>query len=243
VDTLLHALEGSVDPWGYLIVFAVAAAEAALFLGIVVPGETILYFAGFLAWKGAGSIWVFMASAALGAAVGDSISYELGRRFGPALRASKVGRLLGEHRWQRAEQYLRRKGGPAVFLARWVTVAKSLVPALAGESRMPYRRFLLWNVIGALAWGSFHVGIAYVAGASYKRVEHYVGVGGAIALAVIVAAAVAVFLIHRHRKGESEGRRHEQGDERRGQHDGVAEADADAAGERAGARAITEPNR
>lgn len=200
MDTLLHAVEGAINPWGYLLVFAVAAAEAALFLGIVFPGETVLYFAGFMAWKGKGSIWIFMAAATVGAAVGDSISYELGRRFGPALRNSGIGRRLGEQRWQRAERYLQRKGGPAIFLARWVTVAKSLVPALAGESRMPYRRFLVWNAIGALAWGSFHVGIAYVAGESYKRVEHYVGVGGAIALAALVAIAVVAFLVHRHRR-------------------------------------------
>jgi len=91
-----------------------------------------------------------MAVAAAGAIVGDSIGYEIGRHFGNALQASRLGRKVGAERWQRAETYLEAKGGRAIFAGRFVGVLRALVPAVAGATRMPYRRFLVWNALGAI---------------------------------------------------------------------------------------------
>lgn len=199
MQTLLDLFPHDVSPWGYALVFFAAAAEAALFLGLVFPGETVLLIAGFLAWRGQGNLAGFMVAAITGAAVGDSIGYEIGRHFGPRLRRSRLGQRLGDERWERAGRYLREKGGRAVFLARFVTVIKTVVPALAGEARMPYRRFLVWNVAGAIVWGTLHVGIGYVAGQSIQTVDRYVGVGGWVLLGVLAVVGLAALLMRRRR--------------------------------------------
>ncbi|MCU1378850.1 MAG: DedA family protein [Acidimicrobiales bacterium] len=174
---LLNAIPSNIGGWIYLIVFLASAAESALLVGLVVPGETMLLFAGVLASRGEGSVGIYMLVAVVGAIVGDSIGYELGRHLGPRLRSGFIGRAVGDQRWERADHYLRDRGGRAIFFGRWVAVVRAIVPALAGEARMPYRRFLKWNVAGAVVVGVLHVGLGYLAGESYRVVDHYLGIG------------------------------------------------------------------
>ncbi len=135
-----------------------------------------------------------MALAAVGAIVGDSIGYEIGRRFGPALQRSRLGRRVGDERWQRAEDYVAAKGGRAILAGRFIGVLRALVPAVAGVTRMPYRRFLVWNALGAVVWAPGIVVAGYLAGSSYHRVEHYVGSAGLVLLAIAVTVALVVFV-------------------------------------------------
>jgi undecaprenyl-diphosphatase len=197
LQTLLDAVPANVGPWIYLVVFAAAASESALLLGLIIPGETLLLVAGVLASRGQGNVALYMVAGVTGAIVGDSIGYEFGRHFGAGLRGSAIGRRIGDKRWERAERYLHEKGGRAVFFGRWIAVVRAIVPALAGEAHMPYRRFLAWNVAGALAIGVLHVGLGYAAGQSYKTVERYLKVGHWALLGVIVAAALVVYWHHR----------------------------------------------
>jgi membrane protein DedA with SNARE-associated domain len=147
-----------------------------------------------------------VAAAVAGAMAGDSLGYEIGRRYGPAVRTSSLGRRISDDKWERSERYLRTRGGAAVFFARFLTGPKAIVPALAGESRMPYGRFLAWNATGAVVWGSFHVGIGYVAGSSWRIVHDYVTVGGYVLLGVVVVAAVTYLFVRRARKQRSHHR-------------------------------------
>jgi membrane protein DedA with SNARE-associated domain len=198
LQTLLDAVPSDVGPWIYLAVFLSAASESALFIGLFVPGETVLLVAGVLASRGQGHLVPYILAAVAGAIAGDSIGYELGRHFGPRLRRSALGRRVGEARWERAELYLRNKGGRAIFFGRWIAVARAIVPALAGQARMPYRRFLGWNVAGAIPVGVLHVGLGYLAGQSYSTIERYVSVGHWGLLGVVVLAVA--FFYWRHRR-------------------------------------------
>ncbi len=205
-DRVVDLLQGVPDPWIFVIVFAAAAAETALFLGIALPGETVLFVAGYLAYRGVVPVWWLALAAVLGAITGDSIGYEIGRRFGQRIRGSALGRRLGEERWEKADRFMRDHGPAAVFLARFVTGPKSIVPVLAGESRMPYRRFLLWNASSALLWGCFHVGIGYLAGPSVHTVDRWFGWVGwvVLALAVVGAAAYGWWRHHTRRASRSQ---------------------------------------
>lgn len=174
----------------YLVVGLLAGLESAALVGLFIPGEAALLFAGYLAARGDASLIGVIGAAALGAVVGDSIGFEMGRWAGPWLRRSRCGRWIGDDRWQRAEAYLAERGGRAVFFGRWIGVFRALVPLLAGMGRMPYRRFLLWNVLGALSWAPLLVGGGYAAGGSYDRVGRVLGgasaaVGAAVMLAVV----------------------------------------------------------
>lgn len=171
VDTVL-SLSGAP---AYGLVAVLAAGEAAAFVGLFLPGEAALLLGGVLASQGRVSLPVMIAVAVVAAILGDSIGYEIGRRGGPALKRSRLGRVVGEERWAKGERFLERRGGPAVFFGRWVGLLRALVPSLAGMGRMPYRRFLLWNALGGLLWASTVVLIGYAAGAQYKRVEQLFG--------------------------------------------------------------------
>jgi membrane protein DedA with SNARE-associated domain len=208
VQFLLNAIPSNLGAWLYLVVFLAAASESALFVGLVIPGETMLLLAGVLASRGQGNVGAYMLAAVVGAIAGDSIGYELGRHFGTRLRHSAVGRLVGEGRWERAERYLRDRGGRAIFFGRWVAVVRAIVPALAGQARMSYGRFLKWNIAGAVVVGVVHVGLGYLAGESYRAVDHYLGIGNWAILGLIVVVG-GVYGWHRRRSRRA-ARQHER---------------------------------
>ena len=194
MNAVLESLGSLAGPSAYLAVAVLAALEASAFVGLFVPGELALLAGGYVAFQGRAGLWPMMIFAAVGAIVGDSLGYELGRHLGWSLRRSRLGRRVGEERWSRAQQYLATKGGRAVFLGRFIGVLRALVPAMAGVSRMPYRRFLFWNALGGIIWAPGIVGLGYLAGRSYRRVEHYAGRAGLVLLllAAMVAAVAAL---------------------------------------------------
>ena len=189
------------SPWGYVVVAVLAALEASAFVGLFVPGELAMLVGGYLAYQGRASLWVMITVAVVGAVVGDSAGYEIGRHFGDRLHRGRLGQRIGDERWARAEDYLRTHGGRAVFFGRFIGVMRALVPALAGASHMPYRRFLAWNALGGLIWAPSLVLMGYLAGGSYRRVAHYAGQAGLlllVVLAVVVAIAAAARWVARH---------------------------------------------
>jgi membrane protein DedA with SNARE-associated domain len=142
-----------------------------------------------------------MVAAGCGAVVGDSIGYEIGRHFGGRLRDSRLGRRVGAERWAKADAHLADHGGRAVFLGRFIGFLRALVPALAGASGMPYRKFIAYNALGGLLWAPGLVLAGYAAGSSYSRVERYAGRAGlmlAVVVLVVVAIVVAARSIARH---------------------------------------------
>jgi membrane protein DedA with SNARE-associated domain len=197
-----HLLDGvlGLDP---LLILAVTGllvfAEDAIFLGFVIPGETAAVLAGVGAGIGHVALPLSIVVVVVAAIVGDSVGYEVGRRyFGPrVLNRGLFGRH--QHRIDQAQAILRRRGGIAVFLGRFTAFLRAMMPALAGASHMRYRTFLLWNAIGGLVWGTLFVVLGYVAGASYQRVEKQVGRGVAVALVVVVVALVVVWQVRRER--------------------------------------------
>lgn len=191
MSSLIDAVTGLASPWAYVVVGVLAALEASAFVGLFIPGELALLAGGYIVQQGHARLGVMVLVAALGAIVGDSIGYEIGRHLGGRLRTGRVGRHIGEERWVRAEAYLEAKGGRAIFLGRFIGLLRALVPALAGAARMPYRRFLGWNAAGAVIWAPGVVILGYVAGSSYQRVEHYAG-RASLLLLIMVASIVGV---------------------------------------------------
>jgi membrane-associated protein len=201
-----HLLDGilGLDPVLILVLTGLLVfAEDAVFVGFVVPGETAAVIAGVGAGLGDVPLALAIVVVVVAAIVGDSVGYEVGRLFfGPKVLTS---RLLAPHRHrvERAQAFLRRRGGIAVFLGRFTAFFRAMMPALAGASHMPYRKFLVWNATGGLVWGTVFVLVGYAAGASYHQVEHQVGRGIAIGLAVIVVGLLVAWRIRvRRRKGD-----------------------------------------
>ncbi len=188
-------------PWVALaLVFALPLLEASAFVGFVVPGEIGVLLGGVLANQHRVSLAAVLALGISGAIIGDSIGYEVGRRFGERVLAKVPDRLLDEQRLRRAEESVRRLGGKAVFVGRFTTAARVLVPGLAGLARIPYARFLAFNVAGGALWATLFVLLGYAVGSQYPLVERNATVVG---LALLVVAA-GVLLVRRHRRRRRE---------------------------------------
>lgn len=180
------------------VVGLVVFAEDALFVGFVLPGETAAVLGGVAARLGHVPLAAVLVTVVVAAVVGDTVGYEIGRRYGDrvlAIRAlAKRRRRLDE-----AREFLARRGGPAVFLARFVAFLRAVMPALAGTARMRYGTFLAFNAAGGLVWGVAVVLVGYLAGASYQRVEKLVGRGSALVVLVVAVVALVVWRVRRHR--------------------------------------------
>ncbi len=195
MSSLLDGILG-LNPTLILAVTALLVfAEDAIFIGFVIPGETAAVLAGVGAGLGHVALPLAIVVVVAAAIVGDSVGYEVGHRFfGPKVLDSG---LLSRHRHrvEQAQAVLRRRGGIAVFLGRFTAFFRAMMPALAGASRMPYRKFLLWNAIGGIVWGTLWVVVGYAAGASYHQVEHQVGRGVAIGVAAVVVAGIITWRV------------------------------------------------
>jgi len=179
-----------------LVAGLVVFVEDAVFVGFVVPGETVALLAGAAAKLGHVSLAGVLAVVIVAAIVGDSVGYEVGRHLGPRildlpLLAKRRDRL------DAARDFLARRGGSAVFLGRWVAFFRAVMPALAGTARMPYARFLAFNAAGGLAWGAVVVLLGYAAGASYAQVEKYVGRDAAVVVLAVVVIGLVVWRVRR----------------------------------------------
>lgn len=193
VDKLL-----SVPGWVVLtLVGLLVFAEDALFVGFVLPGETAAILGGVAAKLGHVSLPGIIAVVVIAAIVGDTVGYEVGRFLGP--RVLRI-RLLEKRKQgiDRAQNFLARRGGSAVFLGRWVALFRALMPALAGTARMHYPKFLAYNALGGVTWGVTVVLLGYAAGASYKTIESRFGTGSAIAVAAVVVVALIAWRVRRH---------------------------------------------
>ncbi|YCH06581.1 DedA family protein [Arthrobacter sp. alpha11c] len=193
-DGLLHASPLVV----ICIVFALVFAEDALFIGFVIPGETAAVVGGVFASRGDLPLWGMILVVISAAILGDTVGYEIGKHLGPRIMALK---LLDKRRTQlqKAEDFLARRGGLAVFLGRFTAFFRAVMPALAGLSRMPYRRFAIWNFTGGIIWGALFVTLGFVAGNSYEELAHAVGRGAAVVVGAVVVVILAVWQIRKHR--------------------------------------------
>lgn len=185
--------------WSYLIIFAAAALECAAFAGLLVPGESLVLASGFFAHRGILQLDAVMAAAGLGAIAGDNIGYYLGARLGREWLLRKGSRFgLRKRRLQQAEGFFQRQGPKAVFFGRFIGFARALVPFVAGASRMPYRKFVVYDALGAILWTVAFVTLGYLLGASWRIAEQWVSRTGLV-VGVLALLTVVVLWLRRRR--------------------------------------------
>jgi membrane-associated protein len=206
----------------YVLVGLLVFGEAAVFVGFVLPGETAVVLGGVLASRHEIELWALIVLVALCAVIGDTVGYEVGRHYGTRVLA--WGPLhRHEERLEAARAFLRRRGGSAVFLGRWTAFLRAVMPGLAGVSKMPYQRFLMWNALGGIAWGTTFCLVGYLAGNSYEAIERQIGLWGAVATAVLVVGLVVVLHVRRRRAEARADGAARAGSSADGEPDGVAQ--------------------
>jgi membrane-associated protein len=191
---ILDTIE-SVDPVLRILLAGIAIMlETSVLIGLIVPGDTVVIVASLATPDPLVSPAQYLGligSVVTGAIAGESIGFALGRYFGPKIRASRVGRRIGERNWVRAENFLDRRGGIAVFVSRFLPVLHSLVPLTVGMSTMRYRRFISWTLPACLIWATAYVTVGATAGGVTRSLIsqqlHYAG--------YVFVGILAVFLI------------------------------------------------
>ena len=196
MDVLLDLAQ----PWAYVLIGIIAAAESAAFIGLVLPGEATMLLAGVLVYQGRASLALMLLVGCVGAIVGDSLGYAAGRYFGPRLMRGGLGRRVGLERWERAQTYLRARGARAVLIGRFVGVLRALMPAIAGSAGLPYRSFVLYSVMGASLWVTAFILLGVAAGGSWHLVERFAGRASLI-LAGLLALGLILMVIARWLQG------------------------------------------
>jgi membrane protein DedA with SNARE-associated domain len=175
----------------FLLLILFAFAEAAAFVGFILPGETSLLIGGVLGHSGVWNVWLFLLSAIVAAIAGDSVGYEIGKHLGPRIQNNAFGRFVGEKRWKLAQAIFDRYHGGAIFFGRAQALLRALVPALAGMNRVPYRTFLKWNAAGGIVFSSIVVLLGYEFANSLPTLEKYLRYW-AIFFLVLVAIIITI---------------------------------------------------
>jgi membrane protein DedA with SNARE-associated domain len=201
--TALGDLLHLIGQYGYLVVFFGVMLESA---GVPLPGETVLIAAGVLVHRSVLGFGDALFFGILGAVVGDQIGYWVGRLGGRpfVLRWGKYAFITPE-RLGRAERFFARHGGRAVFLARFITGLRVFGALVAGISRMPWGKFVLYNVLGGTVWATAAVLVGYFLWASISLVEHWVGRASLFLVAAMVLAVLLRWVYRkamRTRRGE-----------------------------------------
>jgi membrane-associated protein len=199
IATWLEGFHG--NPVVYVLCGLLVFGEAGVLLGFVIPGETAALMGGVVCSFGGANLIVMIIVIVGCAIAGDSTGYEVGKHLGPWLMEHRP--LKGNAGVRKAQELIIRFGGPAVFLGRWVALARALVPGVTGMSGMRYRTFLVYNAAGGIIWGTTFVVLGYVLGRQFNKVLNTASTVSYVIIGVVVAAAIAFFVyrkVREHRK-------------------------------------------
>jgi membrane-associated protein len=168
--------------------------ETSVLVGLVVPGDTVVIVAS-TGVDGPVQFVSLIVVVIIGALLGESIGFALGRYFGPRIRESRLGRRIGPRQWQRAETYLDRRGGIAVFISRFLPVLHSLIPLTVGMSTMSYRKFISWTVPACVIWAITYVSVGSAAAGTYRELADRLHYAGYLFVGIIAAFLLLIFVV------------------------------------------------
>lgn len=177
-----------------LIAFGAIFSETSLFLGIIVPGDSIVLITSSSLQNIPDFIGLVL-FVILGSLAGESVGFWLGRVFGKRIRASWLGQKIGEKNWELGDSFVHKRGGVAVAISRFIPVLHSLVPVIAGMSKMTYRTFIVWTVAACTLWSGVYTTLGWLAGQTWQTLANDAKWGGIIFAALLVVAIVLGHLV------------------------------------------------
>ena len=203
VEQLIEDAGQALGKWTYLAVGVLAFLETGAFIGLVAPGETTVIVGGLVAGQGQISLLVLIAIVWSCAVAGDLTSYYLGRRLGREFMVKHGARVkITEERLEQVEAFFEKRGGATILVGRFIGLVRAIAPFIAGASRMPLRKFLPYDVLGAGAWATTFCVLGFVFWRSFDQLTAWVS-RGLFAFGLVVALIVGiVFLIRLQRSPE-----------------------------------------
>jgi membrane-associated protein len=212
LESILHFLRSLYDPEGLKelirsggapLVCTIVFVETGFFVGFFLPGDSLLVTAGIFSSAGVIPLYWLLAPVMLCAIVGDQIGYWIGRAAGPALYRREDSLFFRRSHLQRAHEFYEKYGGRAVIFARFVPIIRTFCPPVAGAARMPYSRYLIFDIFGGVLWVGAMILGGYFLGRSVPNIGqriHYV-----IAVVVVLSLLPAVISILRARRAVARG--------------------------------------
>ncbi|MDL2341771.1 MAG: DedA family protein [Patescibacteria group bacterium] len=176
---------------GLLLLAIIVFAEVGLLLGFFLPGDTLLIAAGIYAHAGHLSIVSVIAVVAVAAIVGDSTGYYIGRKLGPRVFNKPDGLIFRKDHIDKAEAFYEKYGAKTLLISHFLPFIRTFQPLLTGVSRMPYKRFVIYDVIGDIAWAISVPLLGYYVGSRIPGIDKYIQI---VLVAVILLAAAPTIL-------------------------------------------------
>lgn len=155
-----------------LVLMSIIFAESGLLIGFFLPGDTILFTAGFLVQTGIlnFNIHALVVLVFIAAVLGDGVGYLFGRRMGPRIFSRQNSLLFKQENVQKAEEFYKKHGSKTIVIARFIPVIRTFAPIVAGVGKMPYRDFVTYNIVGALLWAVGITYAGYIIGAWFESI-------------------------------------------------------------------------
>lgn len=196
----------AMGPWATIGLIAIIFAESGLLIGFFLPGDSILFLAGFFASPAAKeaahidlNIWVIIVGCSIAAIAGDQVGYLFGNKVGPSLFTRPDSRFFKQENVARAQKFFDEKGAKTIILARFVPIVRTFAPIVAGVAEMRYSLFVRYNIIGGTIWAAGVPTAGYVLGKSIpaKTAEKYIYL---IVIGIVVISLIPVALEYRNHK-------------------------------------------
>lgn len=181
-----------------LLVGAIIFAESGLLIGFFLPGDTLLFPAGFFAAQGKLPLAGLLLAAFIGSVIGNEVGYIIGKKTGPRLFRKKDGLVFKQEYVKKAEAFYEKHGGKTIILARFLPIVRTFVPLIAGVSNMDRKKYFTYNVIGGGIWVTLIVMLGYWLGSKIPNIEHYMLPAVAVAM-ILSFGPTAVHLLREER--------------------------------------------
>jgi len=208
VEAILHidyaSLVLSLGVVAYIVIFAIIFSESGLLIGLFLPGDSLLFTAGFLAsQKITGTnqyylnLWILIGVTFVAAVIGDSVGYSFGHRIGRRIFTKPDSKLFKKENLEKAEKFYEKYGVKTIILARFVPIVRTFAPIVAGVGKMNYKTFFSFNIIGGALWALLIPIAGYYLGKLIPDVDKYLL--PIVALIVIVSALPTLLEIIREK--------------------------------------------
>jgi membrane-associated protein len=187
---------------GLILITAIVFAESGLFFGFFLPGDSLLFTAGFLASQNILNLPALLVLCIVAAILGDNVGYVFGRKVGSKLFEREDSKFFKKKHLAKAKEFYDKHGGKAIVLARFMPLVRTFAPIVAGAANMNYKKFLSYNVFGGFLWGGGVTILGYYAGKSIPGVEKY------LTPVIFIIIALSLLPAFWHVLSEKESRAH-----------------------------------
>jgi membrane-associated protein len=182
---------------GLLGVVGIVFAESGLFFGFFLPGDSLLFTAGFLASQNLISIFWLLILCFIAAVAGDNVGYYFGKKTGPKIFNKEDSIFFHKSHIEKAKAFYEKYGKKTIFIARFIPVVRTFVPIVAGVAQMEYTTFMRYNLIGGFVWTWGMLGAGYLLGSVIPNAEKYLTPTILVIILTSILPAVIEFIKHR----------------------------------------------